>query len=65
CAKPLHKHLEGHVGRETQVLVERHLQGRLPDFTPVSFETVSAEAGRPIRARIIGHDTTRLKAQAL
>ncbi|MEM7460213.1 MAG: tRNA (N(6)-L-threonylcarbamoyladenosine(37)-C(2))-methylthiotransferase MtaB [Pseudomonadota bacterium] len=61
----LHQHLEGHVGRETQVLVERDLQGRLPDFTPVSFETVSTEAGRPIRARIIGHDTTRLKAQAL
>ncbi len=61
----LHKHLDTHVGRDVDVLVERQQQGRLPDFTPVAFETDSAEAGRPIRARIIGHDTTRLKAQAL
>ncbi|MEL7033687.1 MAG: tRNA (N(6)-L-threonylcarbamoyladenosine(37)-C(2))-methylthiotransferase MtaB [Pseudomonadota bacterium] len=61
----LERHLEAHVGRETVVLIERDQQGRLPDFTPVSFESVSAEAGRPIRARIIGHDMIRLKAQAL
>ncbi|MEM7328782.1 MAG: tRNA (N(6)-L-threonylcarbamoyladenosine(37)-C(2))-methylthiotransferase MtaB [Pseudomonadota bacterium] len=61
----LNRHLDSHVGSETEVLIERDKQGRLPDFTPVVFETVSAEAGRPIRARIIGHDTTRLKAQAL
>ena len=59
------KHFEQHVGRETEVLIERDHQGRLPDFTPVSFESLSGEAGRPIRARIIGHDKTRLKAQAL
>ena len=63
--RALEQHLERHIGRETEVLIERDHQGRLSDFTPVSFETVSAEAGRPIRARIIGHDTTRLKAQAL
>ena len=61
----LHQHLDSHVGRDVDVLVERQQQGRLPDFTPVALETDSAEAGRPIRARIIGHDTTRLKAQAL
>ncbi|MEM7637849.1 MAG: tRNA (N(6)-L-threonylcarbamoyladenosine(37)-C(2))-methylthiotransferase MtaB [Pseudomonadota bacterium] len=61
----LTKHLDSHVGRDVDVLVERQQQGRLPDFTPVALETDSAEAGRPIRARIIGHDTTRLKAQAL
>ncbi|MEM9178914.1 MAG: tRNA (N(6)-L-threonylcarbamoyladenosine(37)-C(2))-methylthiotransferase MtaB [Pseudomonadota bacterium] len=61
----LHRHLDSHVGRDVDVLVERQQQGRLPDFTPVALETDSAEAGRPIRARIIGHDTTRLEAQAL
>ena len=61
----MQQHLQAHVGRESDVLVERNQQGRLSDFTPVSFETVTAEAGRPIRARIIGHDMTRLKAQAL
>ncbi|MEL7110044.1 MAG: tRNA (N(6)-L-threonylcarbamoyladenosine(37)-C(2))-methylthiotransferase MtaB [Pseudomonadota bacterium] len=59
------KHLDRHVGREIEVLLERDRSGRLPDFTPVTFDDVSAEAGRPIRARIIGHDETRLKAQAL
>ena len=59
------KHLDAHIGRETEVLVERGAQGRLPDFTPVIFEAESGEAGRPVRARIIGHDKTRLKAQAL
>jgi threonylcarbamoyladenosine tRNA methylthiotransferase MtaB len=64
-AASLVKHLNTHIGRETEVLVERNAQGRLPDFTPVFFETSKGEAGRPLRARIIGHDTTRLKAQAL
>ncbi len=58
-------HLNAHIGRETTVLIERDRQGRLPDFTPVGFEHVSGEAGRPIRARIIRHDDTRLKAEAL
>lgn len=59
------KHMDAHIGSETEVLVERGSQGRLPDFTPVTIDGCSAEAGRPVRARIIGHDTTRLKAQAL
>nr|WP_070960758.1 tRNA (N(6)-L-threonylcarbamoyladenosine(37)-C(2))-methylthiotransferase MtaB [Hyphomonas sp. Mor2] len=59
------KHLQAHTGRETEVLIERGTHGRLPDFTPVAFERETGEAGRLVRARIIGHDTTRLKAQAL
>ncbi|MEO0606753.1 MAG: tRNA (N(6)-L-threonylcarbamoyladenosine(37)-C(2))-methylthiotransferase MtaB [Pseudomonadota bacterium] len=59
------KHLDAYIGAEMNVLIERETQGRLPDFTPVRFEPISAEAGRPIRARIIGHDDTRLKALAL
>lgn len=59
------KHLDAHIGRETEVLVERGAQGRLPDFTPVQIDGVSEQAGRPVRARIIGHDETRLKAHAL
>lgn len=61
----LNTHLDGRVGTEADVLIERETSGRLADFTPVQFDQVSAEAGRPIRARIIGHDTTRLKAVAL
>ena len=59
------KHLDAHIGSEAEVLVERGAQGRLPDFTPVAFEADAGEAGRLVRARIIGHDKTRLKAQAL
>ena len=59
------KHLEAHQGRETEILVERGRQGRLSDFTPVAFEQDSGESGRPVRARITGHDSTRLKATAL
>jgi threonylcarbamoyladenosine tRNA methylthiotransferase MtaB len=61
----LAKHLEHHIGKEADILVERDQTGRLPDFTPVILERASAEAGRPIRGRIVGHDNTRLKAQVL
>lgn len=59
------KHLDARLGGETEVLVERGNQGRLPDFTPVRFDADPGEAGRPVRARIIGHDKTRLEAVAL
>ncbi len=59
------RHFETYSGREADVLIERDATGRLPDFTPVSFDACTAEAGRPIRAQIIGHDQTRLKAVAL
>ena len=58
-------HLERHIGRDVDILIERDQHGRLPDFTPVILEQANVEAGRPIRGRIIGHDNTRLKAQAL
>ena len=64
-AAALVKHLDARLGWETEVLVERGNQGRLPDFTPVRFDADSCEAGRPVRARIIGHDKTRLEAVAL
>ncbi|MEL6414029.1 MAG: tRNA (N(6)-L-threonylcarbamoyladenosine(37)-C(2))-methylthiotransferase MtaB [Pseudomonadota bacterium] len=64
-AAALVKHLDARLGWETEVLVERGNQGRLPDFTPVRFDEVSGEAGRPVPARIIGHDKTRLEAVAL
>ena len=59
------RHLDTYSGRDVEVLMERGSAGRLPDFTPVTVEACTAEAGRPIRARIIGHDQTRLKAVAL
>lgn len=58
-------HLQAHTDKAFDVLVEQPGRGRLPDFTPVAlqgFET--AETGRPVRARIIGHDTQKLKAVA-
>lgn len=61
-AAALIKHLDAYKGRETDVLVERGNQGRLPDFTPVRLEREDTDAGRPLRARIIGHDGERLKA---
>ena len=59
------KHLDAHIGRESEVLIERGTQARLPDFTPVEIAACEDQAGRPVRARIIGHDQTRLKADAL
>ncbi|MEO1552874.1 MAG: tRNA (N(6)-L-threonylcarbamoyladenosine(37)-C(2))-methylthiotransferase MtaB [Pseudomonadota bacterium] len=59
------QHLDTHCGVETEVLIERGTQGRLPDFTPVEIAARDDQAGRPVRARIIGHDETRLKAEAL
>ncbi|MEQ3745059.1 MAG: tRNA (N(6)-L-threonylcarbamoyladenosine(37)-C(2))-methylthiotransferase MtaB [Henriciella sp.] len=62
-ANALEKHLESYVGREVDVLIEKGTSGRLPDFTPAHLDGFeAAEAGRPARARIIGHDKTRLKA---
>ncbi|MEL7040313.1 MAG: tRNA (N(6)-L-threonylcarbamoyladenosine(37)-C(2))-methylthiotransferase MtaB [Pseudomonadota bacterium] len=63
--RALIKHLNAHIGRETTVLMEKGQAGRLPDFTPVQLDLPDAESGRPIQARIIGHDDTRLKAVAI
>ena len=59
------RHLQTHIGEETAVLIERGNLGRLADFTPVEIETKRSEAGRPVRARIIGHDQTKLRALAI
>ena len=62
-AVALEKHLETYTGRSVDVLIEKGTSGRLPDFTPVHLEGFEAyEAGRPARARIVGHDKIRLKA---
>ncbi|MEM9377502.1 MAG: tRNA (N(6)-L-threonylcarbamoyladenosine(37)-C(2))-methylthiotransferase MtaB [Pseudomonadota bacterium] len=59
------KHLDARLGWETEVLIERGNQGRLPDFTQVSFDGEVGQAGRAIRARIIGHNNRKLKAFAV
>lgn len=62
-ANALQRHLDTYLGRTVDVLVEKGNNGRLPDFTPVHLDGfATAETGRPARARIIGHDETRLKA---
>ncbi len=60
-ATALLNHLSAHKDKDVEVLVEKDERGRLPDFTPVmlqGFDTL--EAGRPVRAQIIGHDTQKL-----
>lgn len=62
----LAKHLETHVGRETEALVERGSQARLADFSPVTLNADAAElAGRPARVRLTGHDGTRLQGELI
>lgn len=64
-AEALGNHLDAYVGQEVDALKEKGTQARLPDFTPVHLSGLdTAEAGRPVRARIIGHDGQRLKATA-
>ncbi|MEO0548849.1 MAG: tRNA (N(6)-L-threonylcarbamoyladenosine(37)-C(2))-methylthiotransferase MtaB [Pseudomonadota bacterium] len=64
-SKALINHLQARTDRDFDVLVETGNRGRLPDFTPVMLDGFEwAEAGRPVRARIIGHDGEKLKAVA-
>ncbi|MEM9937356.1 MAG: tRNA (N(6)-L-threonylcarbamoyladenosine(37)-C(2))-methylthiotransferase MtaB [Pseudomonadota bacterium] len=64
-SKALINHLQARTDRDFDVLVETGNRGRLPDFTPVMLDGIEgAEAGRPVRARIIGHDGEKLKAVA-
>ncbi len=54
-------HLQARNGCEFDVLVEQVGRGRLPDFTPVALQGFDmAETGRPVRARIVGHDADKL-----
>ena len=47
-------------GQTVEALVERGNSARLPDFTPVQFESDPGEAGRPVRARIVRQDGKQL-----
>ena len=57
----LGRHLDAHVGRRCEALVERGANARLPDFTPVRIEGDGVPpAGRPARLAITGHDGEKL-----
>ncbi|MCA8904622.1 MAG: tRNA (N(6)-L-threonylcarbamoyladenosine(37)-C(2))-methylthiotransferase MtaB [Hyphomonas sp.] len=56
----LKRHLERHLGKSCQPLVERGMTARLPDFTPVKLTRDPGCAGRPVQARITGHDGKQL-----
>ena len=61
-AERLARHLDGWIGREASMLVERDGHGRLPDFTPVR-----ASVGAPgqfVRVRITGRDAECLQGEA-
>ncbi|WP_300377413.1 tRNA (N(6)-L-threonylcarbamoyladenosine(37)-C(2))-methylthiotransferase MtaB [Henriciella sp.] len=60
-AAALQHHLDSHVGRLRDVLVEQDTSGRLADFSQVAlrgFETL--ETGRPVPARIVAQDGRKL-----
>ncbi|MEZ5953744.1 MAG: tRNA (N(6)-L-threonylcarbamoyladenosine(37)-C(2))-methylthiotransferase MtaB [Hyphomonas sp.] len=56
----LQSHLKQYPGQICEPLVERGTAARLPDFTPVKLSRAPAEAGRPVRAHITGHDGEQL-----
>ena len=56
----LKTHFARHIGETREALVERGTAARLPDFTPVKLSRSPAQAGRPIRAHITGHDGRQL-----
>ena len=59
-AAALERHLRKYDGQTVEALVERGNSARLPDFTPVQFESDPGEAGRPVRARIVRQDGKQL-----
>ena len=59
-AGALARHLSKYDGRSVDALIERGTSARLPDFTPVQFEADPGEAGRVVRARIVGQDGKQL-----
>ncbi|MEL7129572.1 MAG: tRNA (N(6)-L-threonylcarbamoyladenosine(37)-C(2))-methylthiotransferase MtaB [Pseudomonadota bacterium] len=65
-AAALGRHLARHIGRETDVLVERERSARLPDFSPVTLNTDTSHlAGRTARVRLLGTDGTTLAGHVL
>ena len=60
-AAALARHLDTHVGLLREVLVEQDANGRLGDFTQVALRGFTRlEAGRPVTARMAGHDQRKL-----
>jgi threonylcarbamoyladenosine tRNA methylthiotransferase MtaB len=59
-AMALSQHLTKYEGQTVDALVERGLSARLPDFTPVQFDSDPGDAGRPVRARIVRQDGKQL-----
>lgn len=60
-ASALARHLDAHVGMLRDVLVEQDANGRLGDFTQVALRGFPGlEAGRPVTARMAGHDQHKL-----
>lgn len=60
-AAALARHLDTHVGLLREVLVEQDANGRLGDFTQVALRGFTGlEAGRPVTARMAGHDQRKL-----
>ena len=56
----LARHLSKYKDQTVDALIERGTSARLPDFTPVQFEADPGEAGRVVRARIVGQDGKQL-----
>ena len=57
----LTKYLSEQRGKEVDVLLEKSTHGRTPQFAEVAFSGgLTAEGGTMIRARISGHDSSRL-----
>ncbi len=63
-AEALARHLAGHVGKVSRVLVEREGMGRLDDFTPVRFVGIT-HPGMLASVRITGHDGATLAGELL
>jgi len=60
----LKAHLAQAQGRRIEVLMETHLQGRSPDFTPVRLEPCAASAGDLVSAVVAGDNGAALLAEA-
>ena len=60
----LTRHLDGRVGREMTVLIEKPGQARADDFTPVLLDA-PARSGARLRARMTGHDGAKLIAEPI
>jgi threonylcarbamoyladenosine tRNA methylthiotransferase MtaB len=58
-------HLKAQQNKIFDVLMERAGRGRTPDFTEVEFPGETASQGALVRARVIGHASTRLIVEQL